>query len=235
HEMRSTVGALLLVHQNVLGEIGQDLEKKETTEETKTELRDLRKNVNEKLNEANENLSHEKEDAQKTSTSLRTSDPEDATNTQADEQRILPQSAAEGKAKATENKIEEVKKFLDLKRDKLGADVISEAERLLQSAQDSLNEGKTKINVGDNNDAFSLFQKAILLSQISQRLLGVAQEVSPANNLKFEKKIKTEGNETKFKTRIETENGQDQKKEEIKKEGDNSKKEEVRSGENDRV
>ena len=70
------------------------------------------------------------------------------------------QTAAEGKLKATENKIEEVKKFIERMKEKLGATATTEAEAKVKIAEDLVAEGKVKLEAKSYGEAFALFQRA---------------------------------------------------------------------------
>ncbi|MBI4101722.1 MAG: hypothetical protein HY443_02035 [Candidatus Nealsonbacteria bacterium] len=224
-EMRSTLGALFLVHRDVLGAMIEEKteetkeENKSSLAETKLELRELRENVKEKLKViVDDDLPREKEEKKVERKSepaqgvriLEASLPSDAVSL------VLPQSAAEGKFIAAENKIAEVQKFIDLKRDRVGQNALLEAENLLKLAREAVADGKTKIGSGDFNGAFVFFQKAIFQAQTSQRLMTIAQEVLPARNLRgFEGKIRMEERDGKeeIRIKIEIEDDRDEKTE----------------------
>lgn len=182
-EIKSTIGALLLVHQDVLDQIEQEFQENKVKEEVKKELKEFQEDVEEKLEDWNEELSEEKEKAV--------------------ENQQIAQSAAQGKLLAAENKIKEVRKFIDIKKNKVKDNIILESERLLAEAQNSIDEGKAKMNFENNNDAFALFQRAMLLAQTSQRSLNVSWNIFPPSSLNIKEKIKTEGEENEFKIRID--------------------------------
>lgn len=204
-ELESALGALFLVHQNVLGEI------KTQDHKVRLELKDLHRGVKEKLIATNENLEREKEGKRdieiEIKTEIKTGLGEQGRRTD------FPRSAAEGKLQAAENKIAEVRKFIDSKKSAVSLAVLTETERLLKSAEDSLQEGKTEMTAGSNENAFALFQRAILVAEISQRLVNVAERVpqvgSSGGGLKLEEKIKTESGKTEIKIEIKPEEERD--------------------------
>lgn len=213
-EIQSTLGALFLVHQDVLGTlIKARIEKEEVKEETRAELRGLRDNVKDKLKIIIDNdLPREKEEKRvekenESAFSFRALEASPSSSL------ILPRSAAGGKLTAAENKIEEARKFIDLKKGKVSQNTLLEAENLLRSARDSVNAGKAKIDSDEFNDAFVLFQKAIFQAQTSQRLMAIAEDVFPAKDLKgFEGRIKTEGNDREIKIKVEIKDEEDENK-----------------------
>lgn len=70
------------------------------------------------------------------------------------------QAAAEGKLKAVENKLAEVRKFIDRHSTDLDADAKAKVEARLNLAQDVLAQGKAKLETKAFGEAFLLFQKA---------------------------------------------------------------------------
>lgn len=196
-QVESALGALFLVHEDVLGDIRSEDKKVEI------ELKDLHRGVKEKLIATNENLERERQSKRDSKIEIKIESKEDNP-----ERSEFPLAATEGKLQAAENKIAEVRKFLDSKKAAVNSDVLAEAERLLKSAEDSALEGKTAMNSGSNENAFALFQRAILTAQTSQRLVNVAEsvpQVGSSGGLKLEEKIKTESGKTEIKIEIKPE------------------------------
>lgn len=68
--------------------------------------------------------------------------------------------AAEGALTASQNKIDEVKKFIDDRKSGVSADVQAGANARLNAANGAMAEGKAKIEAQAYADAFALFKKA---------------------------------------------------------------------------
>ena len=71
---------------------------------------------------------------------------------------------AEGKLKATENKIAETVRFVEPRKDSVSAEVYTEAEVRITLANNTVAEGKVKLEAGANGDAFVLFSKAFSIA-----------------------------------------------------------------------
>ncbi len=80
------------------------------------------------------------------------------------------QAAAEGKMKAAENKIAEVRKFLGDMKVSLGAAATAQAEARLAVADQTLADGKAKLDAKAYGDAFKLFSAALRIAQEAQML-----------------------------------------------------------------
>ncbi|MDO8496170.1 MAG: hypothetical protein Q7S43_01815 [bacterium] len=91
--------------------------------------------------------------------------------------RVDIRSAAEGKLKAAENKIEEVGKFIENMESKLGAEATAQAKARLTLANQTVVEGKTKFESKAYGDAFILFQKAIRIAQEAKLLVQARHEL----------------------------------------------------------
>ncbi len=83
-------------------------------------------------------------------------------------------TAAEGKLKAVQNKIEEVAKFLSGNKDRFDAEAYVEAEAKLNEARAKINEGKLKIQEGKYIEAFAKFQAAMRIAQEAKLLISSA-------------------------------------------------------------
>ena len=91
--------------------------------------------------------------------------------------RVDIESAAEGKLGAAENKIEEVRKFIENMESKLGAEATVQAKARLTLADQTVAEGKAKFESKAYGDAFILFQKAIRIAQEAKLLVQARHEL----------------------------------------------------------
>lgn len=91
--------------------------------------------------------------------------------------RVDIQSAAEGKLKAAENKIEEVEKFIENMESNLGAEATVQAKAQLTLANQTVVEGRAKLESKAYGDAFVLFQKAIRIAQEAKLLAQARDEL----------------------------------------------------------
>lgn len=110
--------------------------------------------------------------------------------------------AAEGKMKVSENKIEEVKSFIENVRAKLGAEATVDAEAKLTEAQKVWTDGKIKFDAGEYGEAFVLFQRAHRIAQEAKLLIEAKSEF----NIDFKTQEKEQG-EGKNSENKEKENG----------------------------
>jgi len=79
-------------------------------------------------------------------------------------------SAAKGKMTAAENKIEEVKKFIEKNKEKFGEEAALKAREKLVYAKAVVADGKNKMDEKKYGEAFVLFQKAHWLAQEAKML-----------------------------------------------------------------
>lgn len=86
-------------------------------------------------------------------------------------------AAAEGKLKASEHKISEVRRFLERVKETLGTQATGEAEARLKLAENIVAEGKTKLDRELYGDAFVLFQKAHRIAQEAKLLIEARREL----------------------------------------------------------
>lgn len=86
-------------------------------------------------------------------------------------------AAAEGKLNAAENKIAEVKKFIDKQSDRLGSSATIQANARIKVADDLVIQGKAKLDAGAYGEAFSLFQKAQDAVQSAKLLVEAKEEL----------------------------------------------------------
>lgn len=90
-------------------------------------------------------------------------------------------AAAEGKLNAAENKIAEVKKFIDEQSGKLGSSATVQANARIKVADDLVIQGKAKLDAGAYGEAFSLFQKAKDAAQSAKILVEAKEELEDDN------------------------------------------------------
>lgn len=94
-----------------------------------------------------------------------------------DELSKLPldvKSAAEGKLEAAQNKIDEVSKFLSLKKERMSQDSYATAQANLNVLSDTLDKGKTEFGAGNYGNAFFLSQQTMGLAQETKVSIGAA-------------------------------------------------------------
>ncbi len=94
------------------------------------------------------------------------------------------EASAQGTMKAAQNKIDEVKKYIENRKGKLSLEIYAEAGAKIKTAEAAMAEGKAKIEAKAYADAFALFKKAAREAQSAQ-LFAVT-----AGNLKIEIKDK---------------------------------------------
>ena len=80
-------------------------------------------------------------------------------------------AAAEGKLTAAENKIAEVKRFIEQSKNSVEAETAAEAESELNFAESAIMEGRTKIETEAYGEAFVLFQKALRIAQNAKLIM----------------------------------------------------------------
>jgi hypothetical protein len=86
-------------------------------------------------------------------------------------------TAVEGVMKSAQNKIDEVMKFLEAKKDTLSAHVLLGAQAHLKEANAAMAEGKAKMVVPAYKDAFALFKKAAREAQEAKIFATTAGEL----------------------------------------------------------
>lgn len=94
------------------------------------------------------------------------------------EGKVTLESAAEGRLKAAEEKLSEVKKYLENKEDALDAEAKVEAEARLEASAKLIADGKAKMTAGAYKEAFSLFLMAHRRAQEAKLM------INSENNLK---------------------------------------------------
>lgn len=87
-------------------------------------------------------------------------------------------ASAEGTMKAAQNKIDEVKKFIDARKGALSASVHAEMNVHLRAADAAMAEGKAKIEAKAYEDAFALFKKAAREAQAAKLFATNAEGLS---------------------------------------------------------
>jgi tetratricopeptide (TPR) repeat protein len=79
--------------------------------------------------------------------------------------------AATGRLGATQNKLAEVRKLIENKKDELGAEATAEAEAKLHVAQTVMTDGQAKLAAGEFAEAFRLFQEAHRIARQAKTLM----------------------------------------------------------------
>jgi hypothetical protein len=99
-------------------------------------------------------------------------------------------SAADGALKAAQNKIDEVKKFIEARKEKLSASVQLEFDARLKAANAAVAEGKVKTEAGAYADAFILFKKAAREAQTAKLIATTADTlgVTTEQRIRIEEK-----------------------------------------------
>lgn len=97
-------------------------------------------------------------------------------------------SAAEDKMNAAQNKIDEVRKFILDVKDSVDAQATVEAEARLKLADETVAEGKAKLEAKTYGEAFALFQKANRIAQEAKLLLQARKDL----NINVESNTETE-------------------------------------------
>jgi len=92
------------------------------------------------------------------------------------------QQAAEGRLQSAENKIAEVRKFIDRKAEALGADGTAQANARLAVAQDLITQGNAKLATSDYAAAFVLFSQAHSEAQAAKQLIEAKLHFEDENN-----------------------------------------------------
>lgn len=110
------------------------------------------------------------------------------------------QTAAEGKLKATEKKISEVREFIA--KSEVSAEVKSAAETKLKKAEDLVAEGKLKMETGAYAEAFRIFQEAHREAQEAKVEVAVKAELHL--NGEGQKEESVEDNLVTFKSGVFT-------------------------------
>lgn len=154
----------LNTHQAILLKLEAKLEKKADNLEKKS---DKAHEVAEKLKEKSEKVKEVKKEVEEEL---------------AKDDSLKMQNAAAGKLKAASNKIEEVKKFVEKKKSLLSAESLAKAQAKLTAAEQSVTDGKAKMNDKKYGEAFVLFQKAHWQAQEAKALAISNFEDKAGNN-----------------------------------------------------
>jgi len=86
-------------------------------------------------------------------------------------------SAAEGKKKSAENKIKEVKKYIENKKEDLDSETTLEAEAKIKIAENLITEGRADLGAEKFADAFAKFQRASKIAQEAKLLVEAKVEL----------------------------------------------------------
>ena len=82
-------------------------------------------------------------------------------------------ASAEGRLKAAEAKIREVRSFIEKEKARLGEESIADAQTRLVKAEQVMADGRVKLEAGAYGEAFSMFQKAHRMAQEAKLLVEV--------------------------------------------------------------
>lgn len=109
------------------------------------------------------------------------------------------QAAAEGKLKAAENKIAEVRGFISRIKTSVSANVTAEAEAKLEAAEEVVARGKVRMEAKAYGEAFTNFQEAIRVAQEAQLVAKTENELkieidAPSVNIRVNGGEKVESN-----------------------------------------
>ncbi len=130
------------------------------------------------------------------------------------------QSAAEGKMKAAQNKIDEVKKFIELMKEKIGADAVVRAQATIGDADKLMNDGKMRMDANEYGSAFRIFQNAEQFAQEAKLLIQASEKLKIDFDVKSSLRAK-EADENEMKDA--------EKESQRRMEEDNAKKREIQS------
>ena len=174
--LQSNLETILLLHEGILDKI-------KTGEEIEIKIKGLRQEVR---IEAKEAVEERKENEKKI---------EELGNG-----NLL--GLAEGKLTAAENKIAEVRNFLELKKDRIPSEIMAEAQGLLASAEEDVVIGKAKMSEGKNGEALVILQQAFRLAQSAHQLAAISQAIKNIDigeRFEFREKIKFPEKELEIK------------------------------------
>ena len=87
-------------------------------------------------------------------------------------------SAAEGKKRSAENKIEEIEQFIERKGDRVGADAKAKALAELKDAKELFAQGEAKLQAGEYGKAFASFQQSMRVVQAAKLTLSAGFELN---------------------------------------------------------
>ena len=161
-EARSNFEAALNAHERVLTQIFEDAKENDRGDDKKSK-EDIRVHIQPILLDVRAKLH--------TATEAR-SDAEAKVSAETNGEF---KEAAEGKLKAAENKIQEVRDFLTRIKTSISAESHARAEAELKSAEEVLIIAKGEINVENYGQAFSNLQKAMSIAQ-EAKLIATAEE-----------------------------------------------------------
>lgn len=91
--------------------------------------------------------------------------------------RANVEAAAEGKLKAAENKVAEVRRFVEKKKVSVSASTTAVAEAKLKLAEETVVKGKTQLEAEAFAEAFTSFTKAMRLAQEAQIIVATAERL----------------------------------------------------------
>src|SRR3989338_8365875 len=110
-------------------------------------------------------------------------------------------SAAEGKMKSVENKIKEVKKYIENKKEDLDSETTLEAEAKIKIAENLITEGRADLGAEKFADAFAKFQRASKIAQEAKLL--VDDDDDDDNNVETEISAKIRNDKADLRVKFE--------------------------------
>ncbi len=121
----------------------------------------------------------------KTLNSTVSSEEKDADEAEADAEKKVKtgpdvESAAQGRMGAAENKIAEVQKFIELKKDSLSVTEMAQVQARLAAAKSLFDQGKAQLDAKSYASAFVLFGQAISAAQETKMLIEAKVEFEGA-------------------------------------------------------
>lgn len=170
--IQSDLKTVLLVHEDILERIKSH--DGDRDEKLAAEVKSLHGEVKNKAEDTTESLSRAEE-------GIRSASGPDI------------KAAAEGKFTAAENKLIEVKKFIEDKKGQIDDQSIEEAKKLSKEAEKMIANGKSKMEDEAYGEAFVIFQKSIRLNQAAKQMVGITSvlpEVGKLDGSGFSEKIK---------------------------------------------
>ncbi len=184
------LGTSLSAHAQILAQLSAKADKPQE----KTSLEDLQSAVKQESERADAQDASVQEDASKQA-------PPDV------------QAAALGRQKSAQNKIDEVQKYLDTVKDRIGADAYAKASAQLDVAKASMKDGQAKLDAKDDAGAFSLFSAASRQAQSAQEMAQAKDELNVEIDLEEQGESGAEAQQETTEGTKEQEQKQQQKQE----------------------
>ena len=104
------------------------------------------------------------------------------------------ESAADNKLNAAQNKIDEVRRFIEQVKDSVKVEAIAEAQAELRLADKAIFDGKMKMETKAYGESFALFQKAQRIAQEAKLILKARNDLKIDEEVEIKKEIKINAN-----------------------------------------